>query len=155
MTEIQGLWSFHFIHKKILQCSALIQTEILIIDIYRHSQRQMDTYRNRHEHRGLPLTLHLWALAGYFVVVRTYFCMVPCTIYVMTSRDFYHSACFVNWHILAFASHNQLHIYGFSDKVNLLSSSPGTELHLLCGALVYESCETRHELRAQRLVEAS
>ncbi len=29
-----------------------------------------------------------------------------------------------------FASHNQLHMYGFSNIVNLLDSSPGTALHL-------------------------
>ncbi len=41
-----------------------------------------------------------------------------------------------------FAWQNQLHMSGFSDVVNLLSSAPGTALLFWCGALDYESRET-------------
>ncbi len=41
-----------------------------------------------------------------------------------------------------FVWQNQLHMYGFSDVVNLLSSAPGTALLFWCGALDYESRET-------------
>ncbi len=41
-----------------------------------------------------------------------------------------------------FASYNQLHMYGFSDIVNLLCSAPGTALPLKCWVLC-ESCKTR------------
>ncbi len=34
-----------------------------------------------------------------------------------------------------FASHNQFHLFGFSDLVNLLGSSPSKALHLRCGGL--------------------
>ncbi len=34
-----------------------------------------------------------------------------------------------------FASHNQHHMYGFPDMVNMLGSTPGTALHLYYGAL--------------------
>ncbi len=34
-----------------------------------------------------------------------------------------------------FASHKQLHIYGFSDTVNLLGNAPGTALHWGCEVL--------------------
>jgi len=36
---------------------------------------------------------------------------------------------------------HKLHIYGFSDVVNLLGSSPGAVLHFQCGMLRYESHE--------------
>lgn len=36
---------------------------------------------------------------------------------------------FLHFNILTFASHNQLHIYCFSDVENLLRSTPGMELH--------------------------
>ncbi len=62
---------------------------------------------------------------------------------VMTSIHIYHSAWFVNQYILTFASHNQLHMYGFSGVVNLLSSAPDTALQLQCGASEYEPCEMR------------
>ncbi len=38
-----------------------------------------------------------------------------------------------NYDILMFASHNKLHMYGFSDMVSLLGNAPGT-LHLWCGS---------------------
>lgn len=44
-----------------------------------------------------------------------------------------------------FATQNQLSVYGFSNVVNLLGSSPGTPLHLLI----------KYGKRAQRIVEAS
>ncbi len=42
-----------------------------------------------------------------------------------------------------FALHKQLHIYGFSDVTNLLSSAPGTALHWWCEELGNESRETQ------------
>ncbi len=56
--------------------------------------------------------------------------------YIMASEHFYHGAWFLNQEILIVASHIQLHIYDFSNMVNLLGSSPGTALHLWCGAAI-------------------
>ncbi len=41
---------------------------------------------------------------------------------VMIPEHFYHNAWFVNWSILTFALYNQLHMYGFSEVVDLLGS---------------------------------
>ncbi len=43
--------------------------------------------------------------------------------------------------ISTIASHNQLHMYGYTDIVNLLGNAPDTALHLWCGALRYKSPE--------------
>ncbi len=51
--------------------------------------------------------------------------------YFMTLKHIYPSAWFVNEYILTFASHKQLHMYGFSDMVNLLDSAPGTALQVM------------------------
>ncbi len=37
---------------------------------------------------------------------------------------------FLNLYILIFASRNHLHMFGFSDIVNLLNSAPGTAVYL-------------------------
>ncbi len=57
--------------------------------------------------------------------------------------------------MLAFASHNQLCMYGFSDVVNLLGNTPGTAPHLQCGALGYESVEIWVTIKKLRLTEFS
>lgn len=46
-----------------------------------------------------------------------------------------------------FASHNQGHMYGFSDAVSLLGSAPGIALCLQCNVIGTRSCETRVKLK--------
>ncbi len=65
--------------------------------------------------------------------------------YIMASEHFYHGAWFLNQEILIVASHIQLHIYDFSNMVNLLGSSPGTALHLWCGAAINTMKGSRSE----------
>ncbi len=45
---------------------------------------------------------------------------------------FYHSVLY----IFKFATHNQLHSYGFYNIARLLDSAPGTALHLQCEVLM-------------------
>lgn len=41
------------------------------------------------------------------------------------------------------ASHSQVHLYGFSEVVNLLDSPPGTALHAMLSAQEYVLYESR------------
>lgn len=71
-----------------------------------------------------------------------------CIHYCMFPRNLTHEHGIANamlcYYISMFGSHNQLHMYSFniSDVVNVVGCSPGTGLHLQCGALRFESCET-------------
>ncbi len=63
-------------------------------------------------------------------LLKTYFAWFLSQCCAMISKYFYSSPWCVNLYILLFASHNLLHRNGCSEVVNLLSSAPGTALHL-------------------------
>ncbi len=121
-----------------------------------HLQKPTDTYSILHCIFQVKQTLEAVLLFPQIKItgadnqlIKTYFCVVHCTILCSNIKTLL-PYC-INKCILMFASHNQLHIYGFSDIVNLLSSSPGIALHLNVEPLGTSPCESSHftkELKA-------
>ncbi len=76
--------------------------------------------------------------------------MFPCISLCYYLKHFYHSAWFVNKkHMLKLASHNRLHMYGFSDIVNLLGSAPDIAAHLWCKTL--DTSPVKHKIMIKEL----
>lgn len=74
-----------------------------------------------------------------YQLIKTYLCAVPCAVlWYDVKKIFIRISKLTFSYLLYFTSC----MYGFSDLVNLLGSAPGTALHLWCGALGYEACET-------------
>lgn len=83
-----------------------------------------------------PLS-HKLQVQGRLLINKDLFCVFPCTAicFVLKTLFTYISVHDLKKNTSDFASHNRLHVYGFSDVVNLPVSSPGTALH-------YKSHET-------------
>ncbi len=85
--------------------------------------------------------------------LKTYFCPIPCTILCYDLKTLLSECMICKPTQFDVASHNQVHMYGFSHIVNLLSSAPGTALHMHCRVQRFASAFVNTQLGLTKCVK--